>query len=48
MIVEIVAGPEAIYMLAAYAKSDRDDLSPDDRRALSRLVATIRQEERGG
>ena len=47
MIVEIVIGPEAIYMLATYAKSDRDDLSPNDRRALSRLAATIRKEERG-
>jgi hypothetical protein len=41
------AGPDAIYMLMAYAKADRDDLSPDDRKALSRLVAAIRKEERG-
>ncbi len=41
------AGPEAIYMLTAYAKADRDDLRPDDRKALSRLVAAIRKEERG-
>ena len=39
------AGPEAIYMLTAYAKADRDDLTPADRKALSRLVATIKKEE---
>ena len=42
------AGPEAIYMLTAYAKADRDDLTPDDRKALSRLVAAIRKEEPSG
>ena len=41
-----LAGPEAIYMLTAYAKADRDDLRPDDKNALSRLVAAIRKEER--
>ena len=39
-------GPEAIYMLTAYAKADRDDLTAADRRALSRLVAAIKKEER--
>ena len=39
------AGPGAIYMLTAYAKAARDDLSTADRKALSRLVATIRKEE---
>ena len=39
------AGPEAIYMLTAYAKADRDDLSPADRKTLSRLVAAIKKEE---
>ncbi len=48
MIVEFVVGPEAIYILAAYAKSNRDDVGTDDRRALSKLVATIRKAERGG
>jgi hypothetical protein len=38
-------GPEAVYMLTAYAKADRDDLTPADRKALSRLVATIKKEE---
>ncbi len=38
------AGPEAVYMLTAYAKADRDDLTPEDRKALSRLVATIKKE----
>ena len=41
------AGPETIYMLTAYAKADRDDLTPDDKKALSRLVAAIKKEERG-
>ena len=27
------AGPESIYMLTAYAKSDRDDLTPADKKA---------------
>lgn len=39
------AGPEAIYMLTAYAKAKRDDLTPADRKALSRLVAAIKKEE---
>ena len=33
-------------MLTAYAKADRDDLTATDRRALSRLVAAIKKEER--
>lgn len=36
---------DAIYLLTAYGKADRDDLSPADRRALSRLVAAIKKEE---
>ena len=32
------AGPKVIYMLTAYAKADRDDLTPADRKTLSRLV----------
>ena len=40
------AGPEAIYMLTAYAKADRSDLTPADRKALSRLVAAIKKEEK--
>ena len=39
-----LSGPEEIYLLTAYAKSDRDDLTPADVKALSRLVATIRKE----
>ncbi len=39
------AGPEALYMLTAYAKADRDDLTPTDRKVLSRLVAAIKKEE---
>ena len=37
-------GPEAIYMLTAYAKADRDDLTAADRKALSRLVVAIKKE----
>ena len=42
------AGPEAIYMLTAYAKADREDLTPADRKVLSRLVAAIKKEEANG
>ena len=38
------AGPDAIYLLTAYAKANRDDLSPADRKALARLVAAIKKE----
>ena len=40
------AGPEAIYMLTAYAKAARDDLGPSDKRALTRLVAAIKEAEK--
>ncbi len=40
------AGPEAIYMLTAYAKAALDDLSPSDKRALARLVAAIKEAEK--
>lgn len=36
--------PGAVYMLTAYAKADRDDLTSADRRALARLVAEIERE----
>lgn len=39
------AGPDTIYLLTAYAKADRDDLSPADRKALLQLVAAIKKEE---
>lgn len=38
------AGPKAVYLLTAYAKADRDDLSPADKKALSQLVAAIKKE----
>ena len=41
------AGPGAIYLLTAYAKADREDLTPADTKALSRLVATIKKEATG-
>ena len=34
----------AIYLLTAYAKADREDLTPADTRALSRMVAAIKKE----
>ena len=37
------AGPDAIYLLTAYAKADREDLTPADTRALSLLVAAIKK-----
>ena len=38
------AGPDAIYLLTAYAKADREDLTPADTKALTRLVAAIKKE----
>ncbi len=40
------AGPEAIYLLTAYAKSAKKDLSPDDKKAWSKLFVAIKKEER--
>ncbi len=40
------AGPGAVYLLTAYAKSDRKDLTPDDKKAWSKLVARIKKEEK--
>lgn len=39
-----LSGPESVYLLTAYAKSDREDLTPGDKRTLSRLVAEIKRE----
>lgn len=36
---------QTIYMLTAYAKADRDDLTPADRKNLLRLVNAIKKEE---
>ena len=41
------AGPEAIYLLTACAKADREVPTPADTRALSRLVAAIKKEATG-
>ena len=41
------AGPDAIYLLTAYAKADRDELTPADTKALTRLVAAIKKEYQG-
>jgi len=40
------AGPEAIYLLTAYAKAAQEDLSPADKKAWSKLVAAIKKEEK--
>ena len=41
------AGRDAIYLLTAYAKADRDDLTPADTKALTRLVVAIKKELQG-
>ena len=41
------AGADAIYLLTAYAKADRDDLTPVDTKALTRLVVAIKKELQG-
>ena len=41
------AGPDVIYLLTAYAKADREDLTPADTKALTRLVAAIKKELQG-
>ena len=38
-------GPEAIFLLTAYAKAAREDLPPADKKAWSKLVAAIKKEE---
>ena len=38
------ADPGAIYLLTAYTKSSRDDLSADDKKAWARVVKAIKQE----
>jgi mRNA-degrading endonuclease RelE of RelBE toxin-antitoxin system len=35
-----------VYLLTVYAKSEREDLGPADRRAWARLVAAIKKEPR--
>lgn len=39
-------GRDTIYLLTAYAKAEREDLSAADRKVLSRLVGAIKKEER--
>ena len=39
-------GPDAVYFLTAYAKAKREDLNAADIKALARLVAAIKKEER--
>ena len=39
-----LANPDSVFMLGAYAKAKRSDLSAADKKALSQLVATIKRE----
>ncbi|MBI4966767.1 MAG: type II toxin-antitoxin system RelE/ParE family toxin [Rhodospirillales bacterium] len=39
------AGPDTLYLLTAYAKAERDDLTAADRKAWARLVAAIKKDE---
>ncbi len=41
---ELRVNSQAIYLLTVYSKSDRDDLTSADIKALSRMVAAINQE----
>jgi len=41
-----LAGPETIYLLSAYAKSAQTDLTPADKKAWAKLVASIKKEAR--
>ena len=41
-----MVAPRAIYLLTAYAKSDRDDLTSTDIKAFSTMVATIKRDGR--
>jgi hypothetical protein len=40
------ARPEEIYLLMAYGKSTQEDLTPADKKVLSKLVATIKKESK--
>ena len=39
------ADPAAVYLPMAYAKADREDMKPADRKAWSRLAAELKKEE---
>ncbi len=39
-------GLRAVYLLTAYAKSDRGDLSSADKKVLSKLVSAIKKEDK--
>ena len=39
------ANAKAIYLLTAYAKASREEMTSADRKILARLVATIKKEE---
>lgn len=43
-----IANPDAIYMLGAFAKAKRADLTAAERKTLSQLVATIKRERSNG
>ena len=39
------ADPAAVYLPMAYAKADREDMKPADKKTWSRLAAEIKREE---
>ncbi|HET6519401.1 MAG TPA: type II toxin-antitoxin system RelE/ParE family toxin, partial [Geminicoccaceae bacterium] len=39
-------GAATVYLLTVYAKAEREDLTPADRKAWARLVETIKRERR--
>jgi hypothetical protein len=41
----VAAAPGMLFMMTAYPKSERDDLSPDQRRAILAALASIKGDE---
>ena len=42
------AGAKAVYLLTVYAKAERDDLTPADKKRLARLVVAIKTKGKVG
>ena len=42
----IAVAPDRLFMMAAYPKNERDDLSPDQRRAILRAIESIKDSKR--
>ena len=45
-VIYYVAVETAIYMMTAYPKNERDDLSPDQRKAILAVIDRLKGEER--